>query len=75
MAQNTIVKRADDYQRELDAKLQALQKEVDLHLGQVTRKNRHNESDVIRAKGIAMGVDRAAKLVLTTNPYTLGKEE
>lgn len=66
---------ADEYQRILDAKLQELQREVDLHLGQLTRKSRHNECDVIKAKGIAMGVDRAAKLVLNTSPYKSKKGE
>ena len=72
MGEKRVVKGADDYQRELDGKLQDLQREADLHLGQVVRKSRHNEVDVVRAKGIAEGIDRAARLVLNTNPYTLG---
>jgi hypothetical protein len=73
MGQGFVVRLADEYQRALDAKLKELQDGVDLRLGRSTRKSRHNEVDVIKAKGIAMGVDMAAKLVLSVSPYDFGK--
>ena len=59
------IKKIDDYQREVDAELKKLQDEVDLHLGKLTRKSRHNEVDVMKAKGVALGVDMAARKFLS----------